>query len=132
MSFKSSRSFKIWSYVVSHSFLIIRSPLSEERDEKNISDCSVNVDVEFWEVGYMDMPSILDGIEIRVKNNNIPSKYKVYMNARQLGLFEIVSQGKMYYIVAAGCRVGTNTWLVDSRASDFRLEYQDVLATFQL
>ncbi|VTR99020.1 hypothetical protein [Tuwongella immobilis] len=57
MGFVSERSFKLWNYNVSHKQLLLRSPQSE--------DCPDNIDVIFWGVEFIQIPSLLVGIELR-------------------------------------------------------------------
>ena len=48
--------FQLWEYRVSHRQLLIRCP--------KLSDSSQNVDVKFYDVEYVDLPSIFDDVEI--------------------------------------------------------------------
>ena len=55
MPFRSDRHFQIWDYNVSHSQMLVRSPASPGVDD--------NVDIVFWGVKFVGLPTSLDGVE---------------------------------------------------------------------
>jgi hypothetical protein len=56
MTFVSDRLFQIWDYNVSHSQMLLRSPVSPG-DIRNI-------DIIFWGIDYLGIPSKFQGIEV--------------------------------------------------------------------
>jgi len=54
--------FKLWEYRVSHGQLLIRCP--------KLSEASKNVDLKFYNVEYVDLPSILYDLEIDEPNED--------------------------------------------------------------
>lgn len=124
-----NRTYKIWAYTVSHNFLILRSPMAFKDVEGYSEYNSFNVDIEFTAVVYLDLPSIIHGIAIKECTENIPEKFKHYCEGTGNKLFEILSEGKFYYIVAGGYRIGKNTWIAEDRISNLSLEYDEILAT---
>jgi hypothetical protein len=127
MSFISNRVFKLWAYSVSHSFLLLRSPNNEE-DEVKAMEEGYNIDIEFVGVDYLDLPSILRGIEINELKENIPEKFNHYSILKGYKVFEIKSD-KTYFIVAANYLVGKNNWVNEDRMLNPTLEYDEILTT---
>jgi hypothetical protein len=124
-----NRVFKIWAYTVSHSFLILRSPLKfpdqEGFDEKH----SYNIDIEFSSVAYIDIPTVLNGIELRELINNIPEQLQQFKTNFGYRVFEIKTNRKYHYIVAGSYRIGKNTWIAEDRVLNMKLEYDSIIAT---
>jgi len=54
--------FKLWEYRVSHKQLLIRCP--------RLSDTSKNVDLKFYNVEYVDLPSVFSDLEIDEANQD--------------------------------------------------------------
>jgi hypothetical protein len=126
MSYISDRIFKIWSYSVSHSFLLLRSTNNEE-DE--VLREGYNIDIEFGGVGYLNLPVILQGISIQEIKEDIPEKFKRYLPSLGHRVFEIKSD-ETYYIIAGSYRVGKNNWGDnEDRIFNPSLEYDEILAT---
>jgi hypothetical protein len=124
MSYISNRIFKIWSYSVSHSFLLLRS--NGNSDE--ILEENYNIDIEFGGVGYMDLPAILRTISIQEIKDNIPEKFKKYSRSLGYKVFAIKSD-ETFYVVAGSYRVGKNKWGNEDRILNPSLEYDEILAT---
>ncbi|HEY1068138.1 MAG TPA: hypothetical protein VGE52_18590 [Pirellulales bacterium] len=58
--FESSRSFQLWDYHVSHRQMLVRSP-----QEPAVAD---NIDLVFWGVEYVSLPTLMNGIVVRLAN----------------------------------------------------------------
>ena len=56
----AGRGFQVWEYRVSHKQLLLRCPKAD--------DSSNNLDVMFYNVQYMDLPSVLPNLEIEEPN----------------------------------------------------------------
>lgn len=121
--FDSKQVFQIWIYTVSHSILILRSPNNSETE---VSGC--NIDIEFWGVSYLDIPDMLTGVYIKEVKEKIPVKFKKYTGSEGCKLFEIQSGSNIFYIVAAGFRVGKNNWDNENRVVNPNLEYDELIA----
>jgi hypothetical protein len=126
----SDRKFRIWSYTVSHNILIIRSPLSY-KDADNFNPLlSYNIDIEFIGVTYLDIPTRLNGFEIKEAEKNIPDKILDQFNLTGGRIFEIISETKRYYIIAGGFCIGKNKWITEDRISNMDLQYDEVLTVY--
>ncbi|RQO77095.1 hypothetical protein DBR40_10550 [Pedobacter sp. KBW01] len=123
-----NRVFQIWAYTVSHSFLILRSPMKfpDQDDSNELYDC--NIDIEFSAVAYLDLPNILKGIEIGELTRCIPKKLIHYRKDLGFKIFEIKSENNIFYVVAGNYRIGKNKWLIEDRVINSNLEYDEILA----
>jgi hypothetical protein len=129
MNYRSDRVFRIWAYTVSHSFLLLRSPQLFEDVEGYSITTNHNVDIEFWGIGYIDLPDMLKGITIKEIQESIPEKFKKYSNSSGYKVFKIKSEGSFFYVVASGCRIGKNNWDCENRISNPNLDYDEIVAT---
>jgi hypothetical protein len=90
--------FKLWEYRVSHSQLLIRCP--------KLSASSKNIDVKFYNVEYVDLPSLFQEIAI-----DEPSQEEILFASRRLGRqvesqrVIVVRNGDQRHIVVAGAVV---------------------------
>ncbi|QEC44394.1 hypothetical protein [Pseudobacter ginsenosidimutans] len=125
MNYKSERKFKLWAYAASHSILVLRSLNNEENYEDGF-----NIDVEFWGVMYLDIPSIMNGLTISEINSEIPEKLLDIVAPPDAYVFKIESD-KVYYIVAANWRAGSNNWIEENRINSPELNYDKILGSFR-
>ena len=95
--FQSDRKFKLWDYRVSHNQALIRSPRSP--------DISTNVDLVFWGVEYLSVPSTFDGIAMTKADAMAANGFTPSSNG---DVFVIETSGESFVIVAAGCKVLEN------------------------
>jgi hypothetical protein len=86
--------FKLWEYRVSHSQLLIRRP--------RLSEASRNVDLKFYDVEYVDLPSVFPGLEIAEANQK-----EIAFASGRLGrpveserVIVLESRGERYIVVA--------------------------------
>lgn len=128
MNYISERIFRIWAYTVSHCILLLRSPQLFEDVEGYSDATNHNVDIEFWGVGYLDLPDIIRGIKIKELKENIPERFNKYLSSVGYKIFEIESEENLFYVVAGGCRIGKNNWDNEDRISNSSLEYDEVVA----
>lgn len=84
--YESERLFKLWGYTVSHSFLLMRSPMLFEDVEGYRKSNSYNIDIEFVSVVYLNVPNSLVGVKIREIKGNIPIQFEPYKDSK---VFEI-------------------------------------------
>jgi hypothetical protein len=129
MIYESDRSFQIWAYTVSHSFLLLRSPMILEDVDGYSFSMNHNIDIEFSGVGYVDLPDMMHGVWIEEIIQDIPAKFNRYSASLGYKVFEIKSAEHSFYIVAGGCRVGKNNWVTEDRVSNFMLKYDEILAS---
>lgn len=123
-----NRVFKIWAYTVSHSFLILRSPMKfPDHDDYNES-YDYNVDIEFSVVAYLDLPNVLRGITITELTERMPEKLIHYKKDLGFKIFKIKSEEHAFYIVAGSYRIGKNRWLNEDRIVNLNLEYDEIIA----
>lgn len=121
MTFYSNRKFKIWAYVVSHSSLLLRSEMKYPDQDDYSEDEAYNIDLEFWAVSYIDIPTNLyelDIKEIAVKDlcKDINQDLLMY----NMKIFEIKSKKEKYHIVAGGLLIGKNKWENQDRIFDYQ------------
>ncbi|HEX3658754.1 MAG TPA: hypothetical protein VHV55_23380 [Pirellulales bacterium] len=102
MSFVSERRFRIWDYNVSHNQMLLRSPKSPE--------VAKNIDIVFWGVEYIGIPTTLDAVELtRVENDDkaigdfLPAKAHEAAN-----VYRLASGQKQYFVAASGFKVLEN------------------------
>ena len=95
----TDRRFTFWYYTVSHSMALLRS-VGRDGDE--------NIDLVFWAVSYIEIPTDINGIEIRK-----PTGEDIEYISRRTGdadkeITVLVQGGRKYYIVSAGMKVVRN------------------------
>ncbi|PTT04250.1 hypothetical protein DBR11_00080 [Pedobacter sp. HMWF019] len=103
--FKSERYFTVFGALVSHGQLLLRS-------QKNNVDTN-NIDIIFYGTVYIQLFSRLTGISIkRVRTDTKSLGYNTaneYLSHNGNCLFEIKSNGELYYIAASFVKVFENT-----------------------
>jgi hypothetical protein len=122
-----NREFRIWSYISSHSFLLIRSPMLFFDNEGFNTDTSYNIDLEFTEVVYMEIPEIFNELKIVVKNiKDIPNRIqdKVTQNTK---IFELQTNRNIYYILAMNLVIGKNEWGTESRTNNLSFKHEQII-----
>ncbi len=125
------RHFKIWTYTVSHSLLILRSPQIFP-DMDNFSESYANnLDIEFTDVQYLDIPSNLYDIRIEISTSKdlVPQKILLLKNIHNSKVFRIVSENVSFYILAHNYIIGKNNWISDDRISNPNLQHDQILIT---
>ena len=129
----SNRVFRIWMYSVSHSTLIIRSEMKiDDYEGKPVSSNSTinsNIDIEFCNVSYLEIPTDFEGISISIKEDNITGFNKYLIHDSSV-VFEIVSNNANYFVVAGGCIIGQNKWINQNRILNPTLDYDEVTHFF--
>ncbi len=91
--YKSDREFKLWDYNVSHQQLLLRSPRT--------GDQTANIDVLFWGVAFVRVPTVLQGLDVQLENDSVRSDEQGFT-------FSLTSEGKTFSVVASGCKVLKN------------------------
>lgn len=95
----NDRRFTFWYYTVSHSMALLRS-VGRDGDE--------NIDLVFWDVTYIEIPTDIDGIELR-EPNDADRDYISRKAGDVRGEITVLVQGvRKYYIVSAGAKVVRN------------------------
>ena len=90
MLFSSERKFRFWDYNISHKQLLLRSPISD--------DFVDNIDIVFWDVDYMAVPTYFTGIRLEHPvGEEVPSR-----------MYSLITQNKQHLIVCSGCKVLRN------------------------
>lgn len=126
MDYLLNRTFVIWAYTVSHSTLILRSEMKYIDLPDYKEELGFNIDIEFSAVAYLDLPNKIPNIFLQEITVNIPERLKSYNSGYRV--FEIVSEGKSYYVVAGNYLIGTNRWIGKDRVWDMALKYDVILA----
>ncbi|MFC4230614.1 hypothetical protein ACFOW1_01840 [Parasediminibacterium paludis] len=101
--FKSDRYFTLFDINVSHGQLLIRS-------QKNGN--AYNIDIVFFGTTYMQVNNRLSKISIKlIESKDNPIAYntvKEYLTYKNSNLFQLESNGEVYYIIASFVRVFEN------------------------
>ncbi|SKC85198.1 hypothetical protein [Ohtaekwangia koreensis] len=126
----SHRTFKLWAYTVSHSFLILRSPMLFEDLDGYSSETDYNIDIEFTAVEYLDVPYKFTSLKIcELLGDVIPLRLQFYSLKLGFKTFQLQTDEGCYYIVAGSYRIGKNRWVSESRINNPSLEYDEILGT---
>lgn len=102
MLFESDRTFRLWQFLVSHNQLLIRSPRSSVH-------CS-NIDIVFWGVEYVEMPSHLKGVTMTANTTLEIEKAETLIGKSDetSSVFVIESESRKFLIIAGGFKVLRN------------------------
>lgn len=101
--YKSNRDFNLFDSLAGHGQLLIRSQKREAYP--------FNIDIIFYDVIYLQVHSVLNGISIGVAGKNKVIDYESvnkYLSFSSNNLFEITSNGELYYIACSFFRVFEN------------------------
>ena len=96
------RTFRLWDYNVSHDQLLLRSPITDEHD--------TNLDVVFWGVRYLQIPTRFQEIQITRGTNDDSMRLSAILGeAVPLDdIFCLCESATRYLVVAAGYKVLSN------------------------
>lgn len=128
--FHSNRKFRLWSYTVSHSSLILRSEMKYPDQDNYSESLSSNIDLEFWAVSYINIPSDILGINIReIKEEVLPKEINRELLRFDMKIFELKSEESNYYIIAGGILIGKNKWINQDRIFNYgsNLKHDEIL-----
>jgi hypothetical protein len=105
MDFESDRQFQMWDYSVSHRQILFRSP----RSESEVT--SMNIDLVFWGVAYIEAPTVLDGfLLIAASNDEVERmKPKTAMEFDRSMAYCLESRRQRYLLIASGYQVLRNS-----------------------
>jgi hypothetical protein len=101
MQFDSDRYFQIWDYHVSHARVLIRSA--------SPSDSSKNIDIIFYAVDYLGIPSCFEGLTL--SSVLMEEAIRAGAPADELGrstAFRLETGDRAYFVIALACRVLEN------------------------
>lgn len=99
--FESNRQFKLWDYNVSHQQLLLRSPRTG--NETN------NLDVVFWGVKHVCLPSILDELSLRLATTEEANRLSDMITTDSgVPVFRVQASDGSGVVVADGCKVMQN------------------------
>lgn len=125
MLFQSDRKFKIWAYTVSHCSLLLRSVMKFPDEDNYSQKTSYNIDIEFWAVSYINVPTSLDNIEIiEIPKDSLPAYIDKSLSKYDEKVFEIRTDDKKYYVIAGGLLVGINRWVNEDRIFNYNLNLE--------
>lgn len=128
--YNSNRKFRIWAYTVSHSSLILRSEMKYPDQDNYSESMSSNIDIEFWAVSYIHLPSDFLGINIReISAEALPKEFNRELLIFDMRIFELQSNESNYYVIAGGILIGKNKWENQDRIFNncSNLEHNEVL-----
>lgn len=104
MSFRSNRRFRLWDYNVSHNQLLLRSPQTP--------GIPTNIDIVIWGVEYLDLASMLDGVELAPAVGADLERAEKFVGRkleRSSKAFCLISGDRRSLVVASGFKVLENT-----------------------
>lgn len=114
MYFSSQRRFKLWDYSVSHKQLLLRSPY-----DLVVRD---NVDIVFWQVEYIAVPTLLDGVSLNDSSDAERELIESVVGTKLPSpVYRIDSGERSYFVAAGGFKVLSNN-NYDSTLVDFGLD----------
>lgn len=127
--YNSNRSFKLWAYIVSHSSLLIRSEMKYPDQDNYEENTSYNIDLEFWAVSYINIPTDLYEISIKeITEKELPKEIDRNLLMFDMKIFELQSKEHKYYIFAGGLLIGKNKWENQNRIFDSsNLEHDEII-----
>ena len=128
--YNSNRKFRIWAYTVSHSSLVLRSEMKYPDQDNYMESLSYNIDLEFWEVNYINVPSDLLEINIReITVEILPEEINRELLIHDMKIFELESCGFKYYVIAGGLLIGENKWENQDRVFNYNsnLEHEEII-----
>ncbi len=65
----------------------------------------------------MELPDTFHGISIKLITENKPAIFDRFTYVNNLLTFEITEGGRIFYILASGLTIGTNSWTTRNRVS---------------
>jgi hypothetical protein len=91
--------FKLWEYRVTHKQLLIRCP--------KLSEASKNVDLKFYNVEYVDLPSVFPDLEIADANQKdiAFASSRLGRTVESKRVIVLKSRGERYIVVAGALAV---------------------------
>ena len=93
------RLFKLWYYTVSHKQMLLRSMGNNE---------NCNLDIYFGDVSYVEMPTIMDGMEIlETTQEDIDYIAQKVGNTNEI-ITVLKSEGQKYFVVSSVMKVMEN------------------------
>lgn len=128
--YSSKRKFRIWVYTVSHSSLLLRSEMKYPDQDEYSEETSYNIDLEFWAVSYMNIPTDLLSLSIKeIAAEELPQKINTELLMFDMRIFELESKESKYYIIAGGVLIGENKWENQDRifSYDSNLKYDKII-----
>ena len=87
--------FQLWGYTVSHGQLLLRSPKSDERPTQ--------IDVLFKNVGFIQLPIALDGLEIHLSKPTRLGAARGILVGPSRQLYELIGRNAVGYVTAGTC-----------------------------
>jgi hypothetical protein len=115
------RKFRIWEFQVSHSRLLIRSPKSSLHP--------MNVDLMFFAVRYVNIPTFLNGIEIVdvVPDEVSNISAMIGRTVQTSDVFVFLSEGQRFVVVSGAMKISENEMdIFETEFKDFRLNRDPV------
>jgi len=102
MSFSHGRYFRVWDYNISHKQMLLRSPQSPDESE--------NIDVVFWNVQYLEIPTALDGLTLTVAVEGEVERVVEILGRKpeHSSVHCLISGGRRFLVVAGGYKVLKN------------------------
>jgi hypothetical protein len=101
-------------------------------DDGFSEDVSYNIDIEFWAVSFIDIPTLLTNIKIiEISEEFLPYNIDRELCKYNQKVFKLQDTDKTYYIIAGGLLVGINNWENEDRIFnyDLNLKHDKVLVT---
>jgi hypothetical protein len=91
----------MWDYNVTHKQLLLRSPRTSGESD--------NIDIVFWGVEYVSIPTILDAVVLdKVRMNELPEQPVLGDRDSTMTAFRFGNTTTIGFVLAAGCKVLVN------------------------
>ncbi|WP_353145118.1 hypothetical protein [Chryseobacterium sp.] len=122
----------MWAYIVSHSSLLLRSEMTYSDQDNYSEDTAYNIDLEFFGVNYINIPTNLDELAIKeITIEELAIDILIDLLKYNMKIFEIESKKKKYYIIASGLLIGKNKWEDQDRIFDYNSNLKHDEVVFQ-
>ena len=110
------RRFQVWEYQVSHRQLLIRSPKAPS--------VLTNVDLIFLDVRFMQLPSGLDGIQLKNATSQEMAAIAHLIGEVSIDEVFVLESAARHFVVAGHLSVNENDWDIFESPFKFRSTYR--------
>ena len=98
----NNRRFTFWYYTVSHGQALLRSVGKDNAE---------NIDIYFGNVSYIEIPTVIDGLEIREPSSSDEEYINGKIGNTKQKITVLVHGEKKYYIVSSAIKIMKNNLL---------------------
>jgi hypothetical protein len=95
-------------------------------DQENFTESlSCNIDLEFWAVSYINLPSTILGVNIReIVAEQLPKEINRELLIYDMKIFELESAKSKYFVIAGGHLIVENKSINQDRIANYNLNLE--------